>query len=139
MEDLKALAMKGYDALNRHDLDAFDELISPNFVEHEELTNGGTDWDSVKKEFQLFFEAFPDMKVEIDDIATEKDKVWIRGRFTGTHSGPLMGMPATGKRMDAPIMDCLRFENGKCIEHWGVTDNLAMMKQLGMIPEDMPV
>lgn len=138
MEDLKALAMKGYDAISRHDLDALDELMSPNFVEHEELTNGGTDWDSVKKEFQLFYEAFPDMRVEIDDVASENDKVWIRGHFTGTHSGTLMGMPATGKKMNAQIMDCLRFENGKCIEHWGVTDNMTMMKQLGLMPEEAP-
>ena len=55
--------------------------------------------------------------------------------MTGTHRGPFMGMPATGKRVEVTLIDIIRFgDEGRAREHWGVVDQLAMMQQLGAIP-----
>jgi predicted ester cyclase len=53
----------------------------------------------------------------------------------GTHRGMFMGMPGTGKTFAATTLNELRLEDGKVVEEWGVTDTLAMMQQLGFLPE----
>jgi len=53
----------------------------------------------------------------------------------GTHSGECMGVPATGKQVNVSAIDIFRFADGKLVEHWGVTDAMALMQQFGAIPE----
>ena len=60
----------------------------------------------------------------------------LRGRLTGTHLGPFMGMPPTGRPIEVPVMDVLRVEDGPATEHWGMTDTMVMMQQLGALPAD---
>ena len=63
------------------------------------------------------------------------DTVWTRVRITGTNDGEFMGMPATGKSVDFQGVDIVRISDaGKAVEHWGVTDTMAMMQQLGAVP-----
>ena len=65
--------------------------------------------------------------------------VVARVRATGTHEGEFMGMPATGRSADVQLIDIIRFgDDGLAHEHWGVFDELAMMQQLGAIPETPP-
>lgn len=134
MEDLKALAMKGYDAINAHDLSMIDHLIDSSFVEHEEIPGGGTDWAAVKAFFGMMWVGMPDMHLDVQRMAVDEDRIWMYGRVRGTNTGEMMGMPATGKNVDIEIVDILRFKEGKLVEHWGVTDNLGMMQQLGVVP-----
>ena len=65
-------------------------------------------------------------------MVAEGDKVFIRATMGGTHQGEFMGIPATGKRNEVPFGDFVRFEGGKVVEHWGVTDTGKMMEQLGV-------
>jgi len=60
--------------------------------------------------------------------------VWARARLTGTHQGEFMGVPATGSRVEFQVIDIARFENGKGVEHWGVSDAMSLMMQIGAIP-----
>ena len=67
------------------------------------------------------------------------DKGVARLRFTGTHEGDFMGVPASGKRVDVQLIDITRFgDDGLAHEHWGVMDALAMMQQVGAIPDGPP-
>ena len=66
----------------------------------------------------------------IEDILAEGDRVVIRAKMSGTHQGNFAGIPATGKQIDVPFADFVRFEGNKVVEHWGVTDSGAMMEQL---------
>jgi predicted ester cyclase len=75
--------------------------------------------------------------MEAQDILVSGDKAVARARATGTHQGEFLGMPATGKSVDVQLIDIIRFgDDGLAHEHWGVFDALAMMQQLGAIPED---
>jgi predicted ester cyclase len=66
--------------------------------------------------------------------------VTARVRLTGTHQGAFMGVPATGKHVDLQLIDIMRMgDDGLAHEHWGVMDTLAMMQQLGAVPEGPPV
>ena len=62
------------------------------------------------------------------------DKVIARARFSGTHQGEFMGIPATGKRVSFGVIDIVRYADGKVVEHWGQMDNLGLMQQLGVVP-----
>jgi predicted ester cyclase len=54
--------------------------------------------------------------------------------ISGTHTGDFMGIPATNKSFEVECMDMIRIEDGKCAEHWGVTDMMSLMQQIGAVP-----
>lgn len=80
--------------------------------------------------------AFPNYELRIEQMIAEDDLVAVIGRASGTHQGPFMGMPPTGKSWDVPLHITYRVKDGKIIEHWLVLDTVAFMQQLGMIPSN---
>jgi predicted ester cyclase len=80
--------------------------------------------------------AFPGYELRIEQMIAEDDLVSVIGRASGTHKGPFMGMPPTGKSWDVPLHITYRVKDGKIIEHWLVLDTAAFMQQLGMIPSN---
>lgn len=134
-EQNKALLRRFYEeVIGEGKLDLIDELIAPDFVEHEEFPDMPPGRDGVKQVFSMFLEAFPDLHFHIKDMLAEGDKVVARVTMHGTHKGPFMGIPPTGKEIFVQAIDILRFADGKAIEHWGVTDQMSMMEQLGVKP-----
>ena len=75
---------------------------------------------------------FPDLRMEPQDVLVSDDKVVIRSKITGTHQGELMGIPATGRSIDVAVIDIIQFRD------WGVIDSMAMMQQLGVVPDGHP-
>jgi steroid delta-isomerase-like uncharacterized protein len=135
--DYEATARRFYELLSAGDLDAFGEALADDFVEHEETPGLAPTKEGVLQFFKMYLAAFPDMRMEPQDILSSGQKVVARTRVTGTHKGELMGMPATGKRIDVQLIDILRFgDDGLAKEHWGVIDMLGMMQQLGVVPEN---
>lgn len=88
----------------------------------------------LKDHIATFEEACPNYGMEIQKMIAEDDLVSVIGIAKGTNTGPLMGMPATGKYFEAPIHITYRVADGKIVEHWMLMDNFAMMQQLGLIP-----
>jgi len=137
--DHAATARRFYDLINTGDLDRFGDALADDFVEHEETPGLAPTKEGVLEFFRMYRAAFPDMRMEPQDVLVSGDKVVIRARVTGTHQGELMGMPATGKRVDVQLIDIMRFgDDGLALEHWGVIDSLAMMQQLGAVPDGPP-
>lgn len=132
-EENKALVRRAYDAMNSGDFASLDEIISDTFVEHEEMPGVAPTKEGVLQYFKAMRDAFGDFRMSLDDMIAEGDKVFLRGSMSGTHNGEFMGIPATGKKINVPMGDFLRIDNGKVVEHWGVTDSGAMMQQLGMV------
>lgn len=126
----KALAGRLYERLSAGDLSVVDEVISDDFVEHEGFPGLEPNKSGVRKMFELFQTAFKDAKFEVDDMIAEGDKVFVRARMTGTHQAEFMGIPATGKAINVGIGDYFRIGNGIAVEHWGVMDTGAMIRQL---------
>jgi steroid delta-isomerase-like uncharacterized protein len=129
-----------YELVSAGDIDAFGELLADDFVEHEETPGLEPTKEGVKQFFHMYRTAFPDLGIEPQDILASGDKVVARARATGTHKGEFLGMPASGKSVDVQLIDIIRFgDDGLAREHWGVFDALAMLQQLGAIPEAPPV
>ncbi len=139
--DLKALTRQLYrDVFSEGKLDeVIDEYFDENFVEHEELPPGIPGGrEAPRALFKMMLNAFPDFHAAIDDIIQEDDMVMVRARFSGTHEGEFMGIPATGNKFEIAVFDQLRYADGRLTEHWGLMDNMAMMQQLGIIEAAPP-
>ena len=133
--DHAATIRRMYDLLSAGDIDGFGNLLADDFVEHEETPGLEPTKEGVKQFFHMYRAAFPDLRMEPQDVVASGDKVVARARATGTNQGEFVGMPATGKSVDVQLIDIIRFgDDGLAREHWGVFDALGMMQQLGAIP-----
>ncbi len=134
MSDLKALMTRIVEeAFNQGDLDAFEELISDDFVEHEDLPPDVPQGKAAPRAMiTMMRDGFSDFRVTVEDMLQDGNKVVTRSRFAGTHQGEFMGIPPTGNRFDIPVIDIVEFRGDKAVAHWGVMDNATMMEQLGL-------
>jgi steroid delta-isomerase-like uncharacterized protein len=117
---------------NRGNLAAIDELFAPDFVEHQAGIAPGR--DGVKRSIRSLRAAFPDLHLVVEDAIADGDRVWLRLHATGTHDGPFMGMPGTGRPFEITVIDIARVVDGRLVEHWGVADRLSLVQQLGLAP-----
>ena len=137
--DHAATLRRFYDLINAGDVDGFGELLADDFVEHEETPGLAPTKEGVKAFFRMYIAAFPNLRMDPEDVLASGDKVVARIRATGTHEGEFMGMPATGKSIDVQAIDIVRFDDdGLAHEHWGVFDVMGMMQQLGVVPGSAP-
>lgn len=137
--DHAATARRMYDLINAGDIDAFGDLLADDFVEHEELPGLSPSKDGVKTFFRMQLSAFPDLRMDVQDIVADGAKVVARVRYTGTQRGEFQGMPATGKSVDVQLVDIFAFDgDGRVREHWGVADQLTLLQQLGVVPAGAP-
>jgi steroid delta-isomerase-like uncharacterized protein len=133
--DHEATMRRLYELISAGDIDGFGEHVADEFVEHEATPGFEPSKEGVKQMFHMYRAAFPDLRMEAEDVLASGDKVVARVRATGTHQGEFMGMPATGRSVDVQVIDIMRFgEDGLVLEHWGLFDALGMMQQLGAIP-----
>ena len=128
-----------YALINAGDVDGFGRQVADDFVEHEKLPGIPPTKAGVVQYFRLLTAAFPDLRMVVEDVIASGDKAVARLRVTGTHRGPFMGLPATGKPVAVNLIDITRFgDDGLAREHWGVVDQLALMQQLGAVPAVAP-
>ena len=133
----KALVQRMVDLIQNHQqLDRMADFFEPNFVNHLDH-DPAAPLNSIEKAQQVFrqmFAAFPDLRVTIQHQVAEGDTVMTHKIFQGTHLGPFMGVTPSGKPVTFGVIDILRLENGKIVEHWAIQDRLGMMQQLGLLP-----
>ena len=137
--DHTATVRSFYDLINAGNVGGFGELLADDFVEHEETPGLAPTKEGVTDFFRMYIAAFPNLRMDPEDVLASGDKVVARVRVTGTHEGEFMGMPATGKSIDVQGIDIVRFgDDGLAHEHWGVFDVMGMMQQLGVVPGSAP-
>jgi len=113
-----------------------DELVGLDYVNHSPgMPNQPQGPEGIKAVVNMFRAGMPDLRVVIEDVIAEGDKVMMRYRIEGTHEGELFGVPPTGRRVSIESITVERVSGSKIREHWRVTDTLDMMQQLGAIPE----
>lgn len=138
LEDNKAVVRRLVEAIqNGHQLERLEEFFDPHFVNHLEPPDLASELNAVERArlvFRQLFAAFPDLHVTIQQQVAEGDKVVTYKTFHGTHQGEFMGVPPTGRTIEFAVIDILRLEQGKVVEHWAVQDRLALMQQVGLLP-----
>ena len=122
----RALIERGF---NNGELDGLEAFVAHDIVEHQEGSTSGI--DGLRALITELRAAYSDLHLEIEDTATSGDKVWFRIRSTGTNDGPMWGRQPTGRPIDITVIDVMRVVDGRMVEHWGVADRLAVLKQIG--------
>ena len=125
------------DVLGKGDLSLIDELTTTDLLDHEEgLPGQPSGQEGVKFFVNGIRDAFPDIRPKtVEPTLVDGDLEAARVVLTGTHEGELMGVPPTGRTVEFESIDIIRVEDGKVAEHWGVTDTMTLMQQIGAIPE----
>ena len=132
-ENNKALARRGFDALNERNWAGFYELIAPDMVLHEaSKTSQGL--EAYQQFVSMYYTAFPDLHISVEAIVAEGDRIVARYTGRGTHQGELMGIPPTGKPISVANILIARIANDRVVEQWLNTDVLGMLQQLGVVP-----
>lgn len=126
-----------YAAFGSGDEEAMARHFAPDFTDHSELPPGiPRDVEGVKAWTRMMRAGFPDIRFERLDMVAEDGKAACRLRMTGTNTGDMPGMPATGRSMDVEAFDLVTLNaEDKVTGHWGAFEEGKMMRQLGMIPE----
>ena len=86
----------------------------------------------IKRLAEALLPGIPDLRLPIEDVVAEGDKVLVRLRVQGTHGGELMGIPATGRPIDIGVLDLFMIRDAKLVEHWALLDNLGLLRQVGV-------
>jgi predicted ester cyclase len=129
------------EGVNNQNLDAFNEILGENYVRHCQAMPPGLqkiEGVQIMRDFlSQHFAAFPDWNEEILFMVAEGDKVAYISRGTGTQTGPMGPIPATGKFVSVDNYIIQRIENGKIVESWVSWDNIYYLNQLGLVPGNL--
>jgi steroid delta-isomerase-like uncharacterized protein len=132
-EEHKALVRRfAEEVFDERNLAVMEELVAPDFVRHEpNALQGRAAWQQF---IAMFFTAFPDLQVAVEDQFAEGDRVAIRWTARGTHREAVLGIAPTGKSVTFPGLTIYRIAGGRIAEGWEIVDTLGLMQQLGAIP-----
>ena len=120
-------------------VDLADELYSPGYVTHALGPQFAPTLEGLKMFIRALRQGIPDLQCPMAEVVAEGDRVAGRFSLRGTHSGTLLGIPATGKQVAPGVMVIARFDDlGKWVEDWATWDQLGMLQQLGVIPAPAP-
>jgi steroid delta-isomerase-like uncharacterized protein len=133
-EDNKAVVRRWIELWNTHDVAAVDEMVSSDYVRHDPNAPEVRGPEAQKQLLTMFFTAFPDLHLTIEDLIAEGDKVVARLTARGTHQGELLGMPPSNTRVAIMLVDIFRLADGRIAEQWAILDILGMLQQIGAIP-----
>ncbi len=125
------------EGFNQGNVAVIDEVFAVEFNNHS--LSAGPSWASgrelYRREIAAFRDAFPDLRITVDDWILDGDKVVARVTWTGTHRGDLPGAPASGNRFEASGIYIYRVSDGKIVESWSEFDRAGFLRQLGVTEE----
>lgn len=114
------------EAINQRDATACERLLSEDFSHNGERRGRQGQQAAV----EAFLNAFPDLRNEILLTVAEGDLVAAHQKWTGTHSGEFLGIPATGREVEFTSTAILRLDGELIAEAWDVDDLLGLRTQL---------
>lgn len=128
----KKTARTFFDAWTNGDLEAFDEVLAADSVDHDAQNPfaGGSGPAVAKQMAGMYRAAFPDTVFTVHEQVAEGDYVATRWSARGTHDGELLGMPATGRSVEITGIQIDRFSGEMIAETWSNWDALGLMQQL---------
>ena len=134
-EENKALIRRFYEEVfNKRNLAALDDFYAPDHIDHTLPPGLPVSPEGTKQAIATMLEGFPDLRITIEDMIAEGDKVVTRFTTHGTQQGMLGGIPPTGKQVAVPTIEITRIAGGKIVEDWGLDDRQGMLQQLGLVP-----
>ncbi|MEO3802519.1 ester cyclase [Nonomuraea sp. B1E8] len=138
MSSNRATFQRFHEAVNSGDAEliatVIDEVVDPGLIFHAPVPTDLPGPQALKQVWAVLLRGFPDMRVEVEDVIAEGDKIVSRNTVTGTHRGEFRGLPPTGRSVTYNEIFIFRFAGGRIAEIWGVVDLLTQLRQLGAVP-----
>lgn len=122
------------EAVNSGNLEKLRDLVDKDVKDHDPAPNQGAGAQGYIDFFSMMRNAFPDMEIEVEKLVADEDNVAFAYTLTGTHKGEFMGVEGTNRPVKIRGMQISRFREGKMIERWGSSDELGILKQIGVNP-----
>ena len=119
--------------MNAGNVDGYLELYADDLTVHG-YPPGVEGKAGVSEFYRSFRNAFSDFELAAQDVLAEGDKVAVRYTIRGTHSDELLGVPASGNKVEVEGQSFFRFENGRVAERWQSLDGVPLMQQIGALP-----
>ncbi len=127
-------------SFNEGKFELIDQLVAPDAVNHDPATPAQMRAlrgpEVLKRTASMYREAFPDVRITVDDVIAAADKVVLRWHSEGTHRGDLAGLAPTGAHGSVTGISIDRWKDGKVVEAWAEWDNLGLARQLGAAPPE---
>lgn len=117
---------------NKGNLKVVDELFTSDHVNNDPV-NMVRGADGLREVVKKYRAAFPDCRLDIDEIFSAGDKVVVRWHYSGTHTNVFEGIPATGRRATGPGLSIHQFAGDRIQQTYTVWDALGMFQQLGVV------
>jgi len=133
-EQNKVIVRRNYETADRNDLTTFSEQLAPDLVLHYPGMPGPLNRQALIQMMNVMFSGLTQRQHVFEDQIAEDDKVATRLTLHAIHTGEFQGMPATGMQIVVPQIAIHRIQNGKIVEVWVSSDDISMMKQLGLMP-----
>jgi steroid delta-isomerase-like uncharacterized protein len=134
-EENKALARRSWEIVSQRNPDLIEEVYAPDFVWHEP-DRDIQGYEQARQFVSTFYKGFPDINLSVEDAIAEGEQVVTRWTIRGTHQGETEEFgPPTEKQMELKGITIHRIEGDKIVEEWEAYDNLSVMQQLGLVPE----
>ena len=121
-----------YEAFTNKDPALLDRILRETWVDIPSPPGTPAGPEGVKPLLAGLTTTFPDLKLTIEDILQEGDKVVVRARMTGTQKEAFMGFPSKNRKMDIQVVDIHEFKNGKIVRTWHTEDWMSGLRQLGV-------
>jgi predicted ester cyclase len=113
---------------------AVGEYFTPDWINHDPSLPPLQGLEGAVGLLRIWRTAFSNLMAEVEDCVEAGDKAACRFRLSGTHTGPLMGIPASGKPVSVLATGIFRVVDGKLAENWVNVDALGILQQIGAAP-----
>ena len=133
VEQNEAVIRQVLDLIDERNLDQAFELYALDYIYHGP-TGELRGRDGIRGLWEVFLAGFPDLHSTIEDMVSEGDKVVLRWRIEGTHTGEFMGVAPSNMKITLGVTEIFRVANGQLVEAWDQFDRLGLMQQIGAIP-----
>ena len=133
--DIKAIYQRFADAVNHRNLDALNQIIAPDIINHGAAPDDPPGAQRFKRSFLALIAACPDFHITVEQQVVEGDWVAVRWTDRGTDTGGFWGNPPTHKQIVLTGMDFIRVLDGRIVERWGESDRLFVLQTLGIAPQ----
>jgi steroid delta-isomerase-like uncharacterized protein len=134
LEQNKHIARQFIAAFAAADTRTLERIVAVHMIDHNLSPGQKQGRPGLLDAVEMFRTAFPDLKITIESLVADEERVSVTGKISGTNQGSLMGAPPTGKTASFAYMDMYAIANGQIAEVWHVEDLASMMRQLGMLP-----
>jgi predicted ester cyclase len=140
-EELKAKARQTWaEIFPNADVERLAEVIAEDLIDHSARPDEPQGLAGVQQTVLWLGRVFSDQRWEIHQVIGEGDIVVVYCTLHGRHTGDLMGIAPTNREVAVDYVHIVRFRAGKAVEYWSVRDDMALMRQLGVMPgRDAPV